>query len=67
MSYTVKIIFGKEQVNKFYSDEPLTEYEKENNVKVYHFNSESEKQAFCKGINEAVGWVECCFADLEFA
>lgn len=65
MSYTVKVIFGKEQVNKFLANEPFTDFENENSVKVYHFNTEEEKQSFCLGVNEAVGWTECFITELE--
>ena len=28
-------------------------------------NSEAEKIAFINGINEAIGWTECCIPELE--
>jgi len=59
MKYTVKIIFGKEQVNKIHSIQPLTNEESELNVKEYNFETEIELVAFCKGVEEAVGWTDC--------
>lgn len=61
----LKVVFGKEQVNKIYNNESFTEDELENNVQEYIFNSQKEKEAFLKGINEAIGWTECCFLELE--
>ena len=60
MKYTVKIIYGEEQVEKYYNDEPLNYDEIISFVKEYSFNTEIEKNAFCKGLSEAVGWLECC-------
>ena len=59
MNYTIKIIFGKEQVEKFHNDVKFTSDEMTLNIKEYNFNSHAEKIAFCKGIEEAVGWTEC--------
>ncbi len=59
MMYSIKIIFGKEQVEKFISNIPLSEDEQRINVKKYSFETEVELNAFKKGINEAIGWVEC--------
>ena len=56
--YTIKIIFGKEEINKFLSDIPFSEYEKIINEKEYLFENQIELDAFLKGINEAVGWSE---------
>lgn len=57
--YTLKIVFGKEQVAKIYNNEPLKDEELKVNVRVYSFSSEEEKKAFINGVNEAVGWTEC--------
>jgi hypothetical protein len=59
MKHSIKIIFGKEQVNKFLSDVPLTKEEKSINEKEYHFKTQLELDAFLKGVNETVGWLEC--------
>jgi hypothetical protein len=64
MKRTIKVIFGKEQVNKFISNIPFSEDEKEMNVKEYYFESELEILAFKKGIIESIGWVECYFVDV---
>lgn len=59
MNYSIKIIFGNEQVNKFISNIPLSDYERQINLKEYFFKTKTELIAFKKGINEAIGWVEC--------
>ena len=59
MKHTIKIIFGKEQVNKFLTDVPFTEEEKSINEKEYHFETQLELDAFLKGVNETIGWLEC--------
>lgn len=59
MKYTATIIFGKEQVDKINNNQPLIKEELDLNVKEYSFNTEIEKVAFCKGISESVGWIEC--------
>lgn len=58
MNYSLKIIFGKEEISKFLNDKPLTFEEKEINEKIYNFRTLEEKLAFCKGVNETVGWTE---------
>lgn len=65
MKYTLKIVFGKEQVIKVYNNELLTEEESENNLKEYSFTSIEEKNAFIRGVNEAIGWTECCMPEFE--
>ncbi len=59
MKHSIKIIFGKEQVNKFLSETPFSEEEKSINEKEYHFETKSELDAFVKGVSETVGWLEC--------
>jgi hypothetical protein len=66
MKYTLKIVFGKEQVTKIYNNEPLTDEELMNNQKEYSFATEEEKNSFLKGINEGIGWTECCIPEFEF-
>ena len=60
---TVKIVFGKEQVLKVHNGEALNEEELKLNVKEFSFNSEEEKIAFVNGVNEAIGWTECCIPE----
>ena len=67
MKHTLKVIFGKEQVVKIYNNTPLSDEEIKLNVKEYQFNSSEEKQAFIKGLNEAIGWVDFCIPELEIA
>lgn len=58
MNYSVKIIFGKEQVEKFYNGIELTKEEKNNFIKEYFFESIEQKEYFLKGMDEAVGWLD---------
>jgi hypothetical protein len=67
MKHTLRVIFGKEQIVKTYNNEALTDEEIKLNVKEYLFNSEEEKLAFIKGLNEAIGWVDFCIPELEAA
>jgi hypothetical protein len=67
MKPTLRVIYGKEQIVKTYNNETLTDEEIKLNVKEYQFNSEEEKQAFIKGLNEAVGWLDFCIPELEIA
>lgn len=65
MKHSVIIIFGKEQVVKAYNNLEFTEQEKKENIKEYFFDTVQEKKSFLKGINEAIGWMECCIPELE--
>ncbi len=67
MKYKLKVIFGKEQVSKILNNEALSDEELNLNVKEYQFETEIEKQAFIRGLNEAVGWTEFCIPELEIA
>ncbi|SEF48065.1 hypothetical protein [Flavobacterium urumqiense] len=58
MSYHTKIIFGKEQVRKFYNKEPFNDLEKSINFKQYVFDTKAERNAFYKGIAESIGRLE---------
>lgn len=60
MKYSIKIIFGKEQVDKYLSDIPLASDEKEIHEKEYFFKTKPELEAFLKGVDETVGWSEYC-------
>jgi len=59
MKYLAEIIFGKDQVRKFHNNEPLNDFEKIINLKKYTFETWVERNAFYKGIGEAMGWLEC--------
>lgn len=59
MNHSIKIVFGKEQVNKFLSAVPFTKEERRINEKEYHFETEMELDAFIKGVTATVGWLEC--------
>ena len=65
MKHPLKVVFGKEQVLKTLNNQILDEDELKSNVKQYEFNSIEEKLAFIKGINEAIGWTECCIPEPE--
>jgi len=59
MKYSIKIVFGKEQVNKLISGIPLSQEEHSINVKEYIFDTLIELNAFVNGTKEAIGWMEC--------
>ncbi len=65
MSYTIKVVFGKEQVWKSYQQIPFTDEELKQHYKEYQFNSKAELDAFMYGVNESIGWTECCFPEYE--
>jgi hypothetical protein len=58
MSYHTKIIFGKEQVRKFYNKEPFNDVEKSINLKKFTFDTRAERSAFYRGIAESTGRLE---------
>jgi len=58
MNFKIQIIFGKEQVDRFISNIPLSNEEFELNVKAYPFKSKIELEAFKKGVSETIGWME---------
>jgi hypothetical protein len=66
MISTVKIVFGKEQVNKVISNIELTDVEKAVHEKEYKFETKAELDAFCKGIEEAIGWNEYYIVEQEY-
>lgn len=65
MKHHLTVIFGKEQVSKIYNSIPLKAEETKLNTRAYSFNSVEEKQAFLKGINEGIGWLDFCILDSE--
>lgn len=58
MKYLAEIIFGKDQVIKYNNNESLTDFEKIINLKKFTFETREERNAFYKGISEAMGWLE---------
>lgn len=58
MSYTVEIIFGKEQVIKYQQGIAFSDFENLINRKKYEFETLQERNAFYKGLGETVGWTE---------
>ncbi len=67
MKHSLKVIFGKEQVLKFFNNESLTAEEIELNTKEYQFNTVEEKIAFMNGLHAAIGWVEFCMPEMQIA
>jgi hypothetical protein len=67
MKHTLRVIFGKEQVDKIHNNEVLSDEEVKLNVKEYQFEIETEKRAFIKGLNEAVGWTELYISEIEIS
>ena len=60
MKHTIKIIFGQEQVNKYYNGIELTLIEVKDYMKEYSFDTKEELDAFCYGMDEASGWIKFC-------
>ena len=58
MAYCVEIIFGQSEIRKFLNGEKFTNYEKIINRKNYEFETFEERNAFYKGLNESMGWLE---------
>lgn len=58
MKYSITVIYGKEVVEKYLNEIPLTDEEKSLNEKIYFFKSLNERNAFRFGIEEAIGWNE---------
>lgn len=63
MKHTIRIIFGKEDVDNYLRDGDFTQTLEGVHIKEFYFETESEKMAFCKGIDEAIGWLEYCIVD----
>lgn len=63
MKQVAKIIFGKEQVVKAHNGESFSQEELEMNVKEFVFDTIEEKQAFVKGVFEAIGWTGCFISE----
>jgi hypothetical protein len=57
MSYA-RIIFGKGQIKKYHNNDGFTDYEKIINVKRYTFDTQIERNAFYKGLDEAKDWLD---------
>ncbi|MBR9833272.1 hypothetical protein GYB57_14100 [bacterium] len=62
---TLKVVYGAEQVQKLYANQKLSQTELRENVKTYQFESIKEKNAFIKGMEEALGWNNYCIPATE--
>jgi len=58
MNYQLKIIFGKEEVDKFHNCGTFTADEIVSNVKDFYFKTEAEMKAFIDGMETVIGWTE---------
>jgi len=58
MKYLAEIILGKDQIQKYHNNETFTDFEKTINIKKFTFETHTERNAFYKGIAEAMGWLE---------
>ncbi len=58
MKFITEIIFGKEQIAKYYNNQSFDDFEKIINVKKYTFETQAERNAFYKGMSETIGWLE---------
>ena len=59
--YSVRVIFGTDQVKKFIEGKSFTESEVDLNFKEYGFRTRKELDAFILGVDETVGWLECFY------
>jgi hypothetical protein len=58
MSIALKVLFGSDEVKKYYRNIKLSEEEKNLHLKEYSFNTEAEKNAFLLGMDEVIGWLD---------
>lgn len=66
MIQVLPVIFGQEQVLKIRNGDKLTIEETNLYKKEFLFGSIEEKEAFIKGLYEAIGWIEFCIPEIEF-
>lgn len=60
--FHVKILFGIDQTQKFYNNEPLSSEEISQFTKSYSFDTEIELNSFILGIEEANGWLDLVYS-----
>jgi hypothetical protein len=56
--FYLTVIFGTEQIRKFFSKEIFSEREINEYTKFYSFATEAELNAFIYGLEEANGWLD---------
>lgn len=59
--YCLSVLFGSEQVKKFYNKEIFTEDEITDYTKFYSFKTDAELNAFILGLDEANGWLDLIY------
>lgn len=65
MKHSVKVVFGKEQVTRAHNNESFRQEDLDLFIKEYNFETIEEKNAFIKGLNESVGWMEIYISEVE--
>ncbi|MFA5832405.1 MAG: hypothetical protein WDA22_02905 [Bacteroidota bacterium] len=58
MSYTIHILFGKEEILRHNLGIKLTKSEKVTNLKTFSFLNKKEANIFLRGMAEVIGWTE---------
>ena len=61
--YCITVLFGSEQVKKFYNKEIFNEDEITDYTKFYSFKTDAELNAFILGLNEANGWLDLIYLE----
>lgn len=61
--FCVTVLYGSDQVKKFYNDEIFNESEINEYVKFYSFKTEKELKAFILGLEEANGWLDLIYIE----
>ncbi len=59
--FCVTVLYGSDQVRKFYNEEIFDENEINEYVKFYSFETEKELKAFILGLEEANGWLDLIY------
>ncbi|MCX8524917.1 hypothetical protein OF897_13440 [Chryseobacterium formosus] len=61
--FCVSVLYGSDQVRKFYNGEIFNENEINNYIKFYSFKTEKELRAFILGLKEANGWLDLIYLE----
>ncbi len=64
--FCVSVLYGSDQVRKFYNAEIFNETEINDYVKFYSFETEKELRAFILGLEEANGWLDLIYIEGAF-
>ncbi len=61
IKYSILVLFGSDEVNKYNNNEFVSEDEFLNNFKYYSFDTKKELDAFIFGLEEANGWMDLIY------